>query len=176
MFIWQLDHSKILFMKKYILTIATIISLASCVPPGKLSEALDANTMLNSKYDSLSSKLTDTIANFSNSISVLNNNVNNLIDSVSYYRALADKPTVITEGEVFLNQMLGLSLLNKSELRNLVEGLQTKGYTCVPLKMYCTNTQLWKIEIALVTGLKKWDKRELIKKKDLDRASRRSDN
>jgi SsrA-binding protein len=67
-------------------------------------------------------------------------------------------------------------LLNKSELRNLVEGLQTKGYTCVPLKMYCTNTQLWKIEIALVTGLKKWDKRELIKKKDLDRASRRSDN
>ena len=108
-------------MKKYILTIATIISLASCVPPGKLSEALDANTMLNSKYDSLSSKLTDTIANFSNSISVLNNNVNNLIDSVSYYRALADKPPVITEGEVFLNQMLGLSLLSKSELA----GIQT---------------------------------------------------
>ena len=116
MFIWQLDHSKILFMKKYILTIATIISLASCVPPGKLNEALDANNMLTTKYDSLSSKLTDTIANFSNSISVLNNNVNNLKDSVSYYRALADKPTVITEGEVFLNQMLGLSLLNKSEL------------------------------------------------------------
>jgi chemotaxis protein MotB len=108
-------------MKKYILTIATIISLASCVPPGKLNEALDANTMLKTKYNSLSSKLTDTIANFSNSISLLNNNVNNLKDSVNFYRALADKPTVITEGDVFLNQMLGLSLLSKSELA----GIQT---------------------------------------------------
>jgi chemotaxis protein MotB len=116
-----LDHSKILFMKKYILTIATIISLASCVPPGKLSEALDANTMLTSKYDSLNSKLTDTIVNFSNSISVLSNNVNNLKDSVSYYRAIAERPPVITEGEVFLNQMLGLALLSKSELA----GIQT---------------------------------------------------
>ena len=121
MFIWQLDHSKILFMKKYILTIAIIISLASCVPPGKLSEALNANTMLSNKYDSLNSKLTDTIANFSNSLSVLKGNVNSLQDSVSYYRALANKPPVITEGEVFLNQMLGLSLLSKSELA----GIQT---------------------------------------------------
>jgi chemotaxis protein MotB len=108
-------------MKKYILTIATIFSLASCVPPGKLSEALDANTMLTSKYDSLNSKLTDTIVNFSNSISVLSNNLNNLKDSVSYYRAIAERPPVITEGEVFLNQMLGLSLLSKSELA----GIQT---------------------------------------------------
>jgi chemotaxis protein MotB len=121
MFIWPLDHFKILNMKKYILTIATIISLASCVPPGKLSEALDANTMLTSKYDSLNSKLTDTIVNFSNSISVLSNNVNNLKDSVSYYRAIAERPPVITEGEVFLNQMLGLALLSKSELA----GIQT---------------------------------------------------
>jgi chemotaxis protein MotB len=121
MFIWQLDHFKILNMKKYILTIATIISLASCVPPGKLSEALDANTMLASKYDSLNSKLADTIVNFSNSISVLSNNLNNLKDSVSYYRAIAERPPVITEGEVFLNQMLGLSLLSKSELA----GIQT---------------------------------------------------
>lgn len=108
-------------MKKQITIIAIIISLASCVPPGKLNEALDANTMLTTKYDSLSSKLTDTIANFSNSISVLKGSVNSLQDSVSYYRALADKPPVITEGEVFLNQMLGLSLLSKSELA----GIQT---------------------------------------------------
>ena len=108
-------------MKKYIITIVTIISLASCVPPGKLNEALDANTMLGHKYDSLHNKLNDTVANFATSISVLNSNVNNLKDSVSYYRALADKPPVITEGEVFLNQMLGLSLLNKSELA----GIQT---------------------------------------------------
>jgi len=108
-------------MKKYLLLFVIIISLASCVPPGKLNEALDANTMLSNKYDSLNGKLTDTIANFSNSLSILSNNVNNLKDSVTYYRALADKPPVITEGEVFLNQMLGLSLLSKSELA----GIQT---------------------------------------------------
>jgi chemotaxis protein MotB len=109
------------FMKKYLLLFVIIISLASCVPPGKLNEALDANTMLSNKYDSLNGKLTDTIANFSNSLSILKGNVNSLQDSVSYYRALADKPPVITEGEVFLNQMLGLSLLSKSELA----GIQT---------------------------------------------------
>jgi chemotaxis protein MotB len=108
-------------MKKYILTIATIISLGSCVPPGKLNEALDANTMLGHKYDSLHNKLNDTVANFTTNLSVLNSNVSNLKDSVSYYKALADKPPVITEGEVFLNQMLGLSLLSKSELA----GIQT---------------------------------------------------
>jgi chemotaxis protein MotB len=113
------------YMKKHILAIAIISSLASCVPPGKLSEALDANTKLTNKYDSLNSKLTDTIANFSSSLSQLKNNVSSLKDSISYYRAIADKPPVITEGEVFLNQMLGLSLLSKSEL----EGIKTtKGY------------------------------------------------
>jgi chemotaxis protein MotB len=106
-------------MKKYIITVVTIISLASCVPPGKLNEALDANTMLGHKYDSLHNKLNDTVANFTTSLSVLNNNVNNLKDSISYYKALADKPPVITEGEVFLNQMLGLSLLSKSELAGI---------------------------------------------------------
>ena len=106
-------------MKKQLITIAIIISLASCVPPGKLSEALDANTLLSSKYDTLKNKLTDTVANFNNSISALRWNVNNLKDSVSYYRALADKPPVISEGEVFLNQMLGLSLISKSELASI---------------------------------------------------------
>ena len=103
-------------MKKYITSFAIIISSVSCIPPGKLSEALDANSMLSSKYDTLKTKLTDTVANFNNSISALKWNVNTLKDSVSYYRALASKPPVITEGEVFLNQMLGLSLLSKSEL------------------------------------------------------------
>jgi len=106
-------------MKKYLLLFVIIISLASCVPPGKLNEALDANTMLSNKYDSLNGKLTDTIANFSNSLSILKDNVNSLLDSVSYYRILANKPHVITQGEVFLNQMLGLSLLSKSELAGI---------------------------------------------------------
>lgn len=106
-------------MKKYTTIILVTFSFASCVPPGKLSEALDANTLLSIKYDTLKNKLNDTVASFSNSITALKSNVNSLKDSVSYYRALADKPPVITEGEVFLNQMLGLSLLSKSELAGI---------------------------------------------------------
>ncbi len=106
-------------MKKYTTIILVAFTITSCVPPGKLHEALDTNAMLSNKYDSLNSKLTDTVTNFTTSLSVLNNNLNTLKDSVSYYRALADKPPVITEGEVFLNQMLGLSLLSKSELAGI---------------------------------------------------------
>ncbi len=115
----QLDLSKILIMRKKNIIILVILSLASCIPPGKLSEALDANTLLSSKYDTLKNKLTDTVTNFNNSISALKWNINTLKDSVSYYRAIASKPPVITEGDVFLNQMLGLSLLSKSELAGI---------------------------------------------------------
>jgi len=106
-------------MKRYLPLLVIIISIASCIPPGKLNEALDANSKLSNKYDSLNGKLTDTIANFSNRVSILKDNVNSLLDSVSYYRILANKPHVITQGEVFLNQMLGLSLLSKSELAGI---------------------------------------------------------
>ena len=106
-------------MKKTIILFTIIFSIVSCVPPGKLSEALDANTMLNSKYDSLYSKLNDTVANYTNSVSILKSNVSSLNDSINYYRALAAMPPVITDGEVFLNQMLGLSLLSKSELAGI---------------------------------------------------------
>jgi hypothetical protein len=57
-------------MKKYITIFAFIISLASCIPPGKLSEALDANTLLSSKYDTLKNKMSDTVANLPGNITV----------------------------------------------------------------------------------------------------------
>ena len=106
-------------MKKYITSLIVILYLASCIPPGKLSEALDANTLLNSKYDTLNFKLNDTVANLTGSLTVLKSNLNGLKDTLSYYRAMASKPAVISEGDVFLNQMLGLSLLSKSELAGI---------------------------------------------------------
>ena len=106
-------------MKKHLTSFAIIIAFASCIPPGKLSESLDANTLLTKKYDTLNNKLNDTVASFSASLSSLKGSINNLKDSVSYYRAIASKPPVITEGDVFLNQMLGLSLLSKSELAGI---------------------------------------------------------
>jgi len=106
-------------MKICILSLSIIIVVASCVPPGKLTEAIEANNAISKKYDSIQIKLTDTIANFRSSLNELKTNLNSLQDSVSYYRAIASMPPVISEGDVFLNQMLGLSLLSKSELAGI---------------------------------------------------------
>lgn len=57
-------------MKKLLIISAIFLSLASCIPPGKLSEALDANTLLSSKYDTLKNKMSDTVANLPGNIGV----------------------------------------------------------------------------------------------------------
>jgi chemotaxis protein MotB len=117
-------------MKKYISTFAIIIvSLASCIPPGKLSESLDANALLNKKYDTLKTKLTDTVANLSYSLSALKANVNHLNDSLSFYRnsSLASLIPVETEGDLFLNQILSNALLTESELAIIKAGKTSNG-------------------------------------------------
>ena len=106
-------------MKKYISTFAIIIAIASCIPPGKLTEAMDANTKLNSKYDSLKNKLNDTLSTFSASISSLKENLDNLKDSISYYQGIAATIPEPTQGDVFLEQMVGNSLLTNSELSTI---------------------------------------------------------
>ena len=64
-------------------------------------------------------------------------------------------------------------LLNKQELKRIKSQLSVKGYTCVPAKLYMNDNKLLKIEIAIVTGKKLYDKRETIKQRDLDRDSKR---
>lgn len=103
-------------MKKYISILLIFQTITSCIPPGKLSESLEANTLLSSKYDSLYNKLNDTVNSYTNSISQLKSNLISLNDTVQYYRTIAAKPVVLSDGDIFLNQMLGLSLLTKSEI------------------------------------------------------------
>lgn len=62
-------------------------------------------------------------------------------------------------------------LLNKKEVQKIMGALQEKGLTCVPLKIYFKNGKV-KLEIALVKGKKLHDKRESIKKSDVDRQLR----
>lgn len=57
-------------------------------------------------------------------------------------------------------------LLNRKELQKIFGLIREKGYTCVPLKIYFKDN-LVKLEIALVRGKKKHDKREAIKKRDV---------
>jgi chemotaxis protein MotB len=106
-------------MKKYITYFTVIISLAACIPPGKLSESLDANSKLSSKYDSLNNKLKDTLTTFSYNLRSLKGNINTLKDSLSYYRSIVAVTPAQTQGDVFLNQMFGYSLLSTSELAGI---------------------------------------------------------
>jgi SsrA-binding protein len=62
-------------------------------------------------------------------------------------------------------------LLTKKELNQLIGKTQTAGLTLIPVKMY-TKRGLIKLELALAKGKKKYDKREDLKKKELDRQTR----
>lgn len=63
-------------------------------------------------------------------------------------------------------------LLKKSEITQII-GLKTQqGLTLIPIKLYTSGHRI-KLEIGLGRGRKKADKRELIKKRDLDREIRR---
>jgi SsrA-binding protein len=59
-------------------------------------------------------------------------------------------------------------LLTKKELKHLIGKKQEQGLTLVPLKIY-TKRSFLKLEFAVARGLKKQDKRELIKKRDVKR-------
>ncbi len=61
-------------------------------------------------------------------------------------------------------------LVNKREIINLTLKSKAKGLTLIPLDMYINDVGKIKLTIALVKGKKKIDKKETIKKRDLDRS------
>src|SRR3990167_2560886 len=63
-------------------------------------------------------------------------------------------------------------LLTKKEISELAGSEKNKSLTIVPISVYNKNRKI-KIEIALVKGKKKFDKRETIKKRETDREIRR---
>ncbi len=60
-------------------------------------------------------------------------------------------------------------LLKKRELRKLEGKLKDKGLTIVPIKIFQSERGYAKINIALAKGKKEFDKRQDIKKRDVDR-------
>jgi len=63
-------------------------------------------------------------------------------------------------------------LLTKKEIATLGGSEKNKSLTIVPISVYNKNRKI-KVEIALVKGKKKHDKRETIKKRETDREIRR---
>lgn len=60
-------------------------------------------------------------------------------------------------------------LLKKREIQKLEAKVKEKGFTIVPLELYITDRGLIKLDIALVRGKTKGDKRQSIKAKDIKR-------
>ena len=63
-------------------------------------------------------------------------------------------------------------LLNKKEILKILNKVKQEKYTVVPTQMYFSSRWV-KLEIALAKGKKLYDKRETIKKKDIDMDLRR---
>lgn len=62
-------------------------------------------------------------------------------------------------------------LLHKKEIKKLAEEVKLNGYSLIPLKLYFKDHRA-KILLGLCKGKKLYDKRETIKKRDLDRQTR----
>ncbi len=63
-------------------------------------------------------------------------------------------------------------LLHKSEIRKLKSYTERKGFTIIPLELFLKNG--WaKLKIAVARGRKKFNKKEYLKEKDIERQTRR---
>jgi SsrA-binding protein len=62
-------------------------------------------------------------------------------------------------------------LLNRIEIRKLIGKTIERGMTLVPVRMYFKNGRV-KVAVSLAKGKKDYDKRDAIKKRDVDRETR----
>lgn len=59
-------------------------------------------------------------------------------------------------------------LLNKKEILRIRDSIEKEGYTLIPIKLYFKGNKA-KILLGIAKGKKNYDKREAIKKKDIER-------
>ena len=63
-------------------------------------------------------------------------------------------------------------LLNKKEINKISDSISEKGITIIPLEIFSNNGK-FKLKIGVCRGKKSYDKRESIKKRDLEREYKR---
>lgn len=100
--------------------------------------------------------------------------------------SLADAYCQFVDGELFVKEMhiaeyaLGTHynhdpkrerklLLNRRELKKLENKTKEKGFTIIPTLLFINERGLAKLEIALARGKHFYDKRDTLKKKDIQR-------
>lgn len=64
-------------------------------------------------------------------------------------------------------------LLHKREIRKIVGALERKGFSLIPLQIYCNDKNLVKVSLSLAKGKQKHDKREAIKAREWNRSKAR---
>lgn len=62
-------------------------------------------------------------------------------------------------------------LLHKNEIRKLAEEVKLQGYSLIPLKLYFKENKV-KILLGVCRGKKNYDKRQVIKERDLSRENK----
>lgn len=60
-------------------------------------------------------------------------------------------------------------LLHRAEIRRLEKRVEEKGWTLVPLRVYFNERGIAKVELAVCRGKRVYDKREALKRRDLER-------
>ncbi len=60
-------------------------------------------------------------------------------------------------------------LLHQKEIRKLIGRVTEKGFTLIPLKIYFNKRGIAKVSLALAKGKKTYDKRETLKKRDIQK-------
>jgi SsrA-binding protein len=60
-------------------------------------------------------------------------------------------------------------LLNKKQIAKVVNTLDQPGFSVIPIKFYRNERKLIKLEIGIGKGKKKYDKRQSLKERDIER-------
>ncbi|MCX6167890.1 MAG: SsrA-binding protein SmpB [Ignavibacteriales bacterium] len=112
-------------------------------------------------------------------VKALRQNKANLVDA---YAMLTDNEVWLMNANISVYDQASMNnhdpirkrklLLKKSEIRKLNKAVSEKGNTLIPLRMYFKDG-LAKVELAIATGKKQYDKREDIAKRDLNREMQR---
>lgn len=100
-------------------------------------------------------------ANLKDSYAIIKNNEIFILNMhISEY----DKGNIFNHNETRTRKLL----MHKKEILKLRDKIDQQGFTLIPLKLYFKGNKA-KIEIGLARGKKNYDKREAIKKKDIER-------
>ena len=62
-------------------------------------------------------------------------------------------------------------LLNRAEIRKLVRKMVERGFTLVPVRMYFKKGRV-KVAVSVAKGKKNYDKRETLRRRQIDRETR----